>query len=75
MSSPGPTFGLHEGSLGLHPMTFLMEEKKCIKSHMMSMDNVGWDCRDFFSRTTLEDRLGGMFSGPWGITNDNLSKA
>lgn len=66
MSSPGPTFGLHEGSLGLHPMTFLMEEKKCIKSHMMSMDNVGWDCRDFFPGQLLKIGWAECLVGPGG---------
>ena len=32
-----------------------------VKSHMISMDNVGWDCKNLFG-TTLKDRHGGTKS-------------
>ena len=42
----GPALGLHEGSFGLQPITFLGLKMK-MESHMATMDNVGGIVADF----------------------------
>ena len=41
------TLGLQEGSFRPQPITFLVEEKIYIESHVISMDNVGRICGEF----------------------------
>ena len=57
--SRAPTFGLHEGNSGLQPITLSKGWKVYMKSHMASIDNIGWDSKGNFG-TILEGRRSGM---------------